>query len=67
MFGRLPTDVAYTFASFVNHILTNQGAYVKPNLINNNAVIVDVITSLRYVTHYGINNSGSVELITLEL
>jgi hypothetical protein len=67
MSGCLPTDVAYTFASFVNHILTNKGAYVKPNVINNNAVIVDVMTSLRCVTHYGINNSGSVELIILEL
>ena len=67
MSGCLPTDVAYTFAIFVNHILTNNGAYVKPNMMNNNAMIVDVITSLHCVTHYSINNSGSVELITLEL
>ena len=36
--------------------------------VNNTAtMIVDVITSLRCVTHYSINNSGSVDLIMLEL
>jgi len=59
MSGCLATDVAYTFASFVNHILTNKGAYVKPNVINNNAVIADVMTSLRCVTHYGIYSDRS--------